>query len=182
MCKNPLVDIDGPGVAEWMAEVAAAVGRRAAEVHEDVYEVILREIPQLRDDELVLALHASSVRSNVDTCLQIMQHRIDLAAVHAPAAALEYARRLAQRATPLTALLRAYRLGHACFSGYLVKELAPQADDPAMITATPLTMSQIVAGYRDQTSEETGAGSMQGRENWLPSLSARGAARRRDLL
>ena len=182
MCKNPLVDIDRPAVAELMSEVAAAVGRRAAEVHEDVYEVILREIPQLRDDELVLALHASSVRSNVDTCLQIMQHRIDLAAVHAPAAALEYARRLAQRATPLTALLRAYRLGHACFSGYLVKELARQADDPAMITATTLSMSKIVAGYIDQTSEEMVAAYTQERENWLRNLSAARAARLRDLL
>ncbi len=182
MCKNPLVDIDRRPVAELMSEVAVAVGRRAAEVHKDVYDVIFREIPQLRDDESVLALHASSVHSNVDTCLQIMQHRIDLAAVHAPAAAMEYARRLAQRATPLTALLRAYRLGHACFSDHLVKELARQADDPAMITATTLSMSKIVAGYIDQTSEEMVAAYTQERENWLRNLSAARAARIRDLL
>lgn len=64
-----------PGV---MADVAAALGRRAAAVREDVYHVILREIPQLRDDKPLLALLAASVDSNVDTCLQIMQHRIDL--------------------------------------------------------------------------------------------------------
>src|SRR5258708_28379352 len=140
-----------------MSEVGAAVGRRAAEVHEDVEEVIRGEIPQLRDDELVLALHASSVRSNVDTCLQIMQHRIDLAAVHAPAAALEYARRLAQRATPLTALLRAYRLWHAWFSRYLVKELVRPAADPPMITANTLSMSQIAACYIHPTTEKKSA-------------------------
>ena len=87
-----------PGV---MADVAAALGRRAAAVREDVYHVILREIPQLRDDKPLLALLAASVDNNVDTCLQIMQHRIDLTAVAAPAAAVEYARRLAQRGTPL---------------------------------------------------------------------------------
>ncbi len=43
-----------------MAEVAAAVGRRATAVREDVYEVILREIPQLRDNRPLLALLASS--------------------------------------------------------------------------------------------------------------------------
>ncbi len=101
---------------------------------EDVYEVILREIPELRDDKPVLALLASSVDSNVDTCLQIMQHQIDLAVVQAPAAAVEYARRLAQRGTPLTALLRAYRVGHACFSDWLLKGLARQADDVELIT------------------------------------------------
>ena len=69
----------GPAVAELIADVAAAVGRRVTAVSDDVYEVILREIPELRDDKPVLALLASSVDSNVDTCLQIMQHRIDLA-------------------------------------------------------------------------------------------------------
>jgi hypothetical protein len=109
--------LDRPPVAELVAGVAAAVTSRAAAVSEDVYHVILRDIPQLRDDKPVLALLASSVGSNVDTCLQIMQHQIDLADVQAPTAAVEYARRLAQRGTPLTALLRAYRVGHACFSG-----------------------------------------------------------------
>ena len=83
MCKNPQVEIDRPAVAELMADVAAAVARRGATVSEDVYEAILREIPQLRDDKPVLTLLASSVDSNVDTCLQIMQHRIDLASVAA---------------------------------------------------------------------------------------------------
>ena len=77
--------MDRPAVAELIANVAAAVARRVAAVREDVYETIIREIPQLRDDQPVLTLLASSVDSNVDTCLQIMQHRIDLAAVQAPA-------------------------------------------------------------------------------------------------
>src|SRR5580658_10276305 len=137
--------MDRPAVAELAAEVAAAVARRAPAVSADVYEVILREIPQLRDDKPVLTLLASSVDSNVDTCLQIMQHRIDLTAVTAPAAAVEYARRLAQRGTPLTALLRAYRVGHARFSDWLLRELADQVSEARMISAATLGMSGIVA-------------------------------------
>jgi len=182
MCKNPQVDTDGSPVAELVADVAAAVSRRAAAVSGDVYEVILREIPELRDDKPVLALLASSVHSNVGTCLQVMQHQIDLSAVRAPAAALEYARRRAQRGTPLTALLRAYRLGHACFSDWVLKELAQQADDAQMITAATLGMSKIVAGYVDQTSEEIVAAYARERENWLRNRSAARAARIRDLL
>ena len=165
-----------------MAGVAAAVARRAAAVYEDVYEVILREIPQLREDRPLLALLGSSVESNVDTCLQVMQHQIDLADVQAPAAAVEYARRLAQRGTPLTALLRAYRVGHACFSDWLLRELARQADDAPMITAATLDMSKIVAGYIDQTSEEIVAAYTREREIWLRSRSAARGARIRDLL
>ena len=182
MCKNPQVEIDRPAVAELMADVAAAVASRSAAVSEDVYDAILQEIPQLRDDKPVLTLLASSVDSNVDTCLQIMQHRIDLAAVRAPAAATEYARRLAQRGTPLTALLRAYRVGHVCFSDWMLKELARQAGNAEMISAATLSMSRVVAGYIDQTSEEMVAAYAQTRENWLRNRSAARAARIRDLL
>jgi DNA-binding PucR family transcriptional regulator len=174
--------MDGPAVAELVADVAAAVSRRVAAVSADVYEVILREIPELHDDKAVLALLTSSVHSNVGTCLQIMQHQIDLSAVQAPAASLEYARRRAQRGTPLPALLRAYRIGHTCFSDWLFKELARQADDAQMITAATLSMSRIVAGYVDQTSEEIVAAYTRERENWLRNRSAARAARIRDLL
>src|SRR6201993_3916203 len=182
VCKNPQVDMDGPAVAEVMACVAATVSRQVAAVSENVYEVILREIPELHDDKAVLTLLASSVDSNVGTCLQIVQHQIDLSAVHAPAAALEYARRLAQRGRPLTALLRAYRLGHTCFSDWLLKELARQTKDAEMLTAATLGMSEIVAGYIDQTSEEIVAAYTRERENWLRNRSTARAARIRDLL
>ena len=183
MCKNPRVDVDvPPAVAELMGDVAAAVARRDAAVREDVYETILREIPQLREDKPVLALLASSVDSNVETCLQIVQYRIDPGAVQAPVAAVEYARRLAQRGTPLTALLRAYRVGHACFADWLFKELAQQAHDAEMISAAALSMSRIVAAYIDQISEQMVTAYAEERENWLRNRSAARAARIRDLL
>ena len=177
-----LVDIPAecwPGV---MAEVAAAVGRRAAAVGEDVYGVVLREIPQLRDDKPLLTLLASSIDSNIGTYLQIMQHRIDLATVAAPAAAVEYARRLAQRGTPLTALLRAYRVAHARFSDWLLRELAEQVSEAGMLSAATLGMSGIVAGYIDQTCEEVVAVYTRERENWLRNRGAGRTAQIRDLL
>jgi hypothetical protein len=182
------VDMDRPVVADLVAEVAMAVSRRAAEVSEDVYKLILREIPQLDDDKPLVALLASSVDSNVATCLQIMLHRIDLAAVRAPASAAEYARRLAQRGTPLTMLLRAYRLGHARFSDWLLTELAlltelkGRAGDAATITATVQRMARLVAGYIDRISEEMVSAYTQEREDWLRNRSAARAARIRDLL
>jgi hypothetical protein len=176
------MDVDRPAVADLVAEVATAVTRRAAEVSQDVCKLILREIPQLDDDKPVVALLASSVDSNVNTCLQILQHRIDLTAVQAPASAMEYARRLAQRGTPLTALLRAYRLGHTCFSDWLLRELATRTDDPETITATVQCTARQVAGYIDQVSEEMVTAYTRERENWLRNCSAARAGRVRDLL
>jgi DNA-binding PucR family transcriptional regulator len=165
-----------------MGDVAAAVAARGDAVRKDVYETIIREIPQLREDQPVLALLASSVDSNVETCLQIVQHRIDVGDVQAPVAAVEYARRLAQRGTPLTALLRAYRVGHACFADWLFKELAEQAHNAPTISAATLSMSKVVAGYIDQISEQMVAAYAEERENWLRNRSAARAARIRDLL
>jgi hypothetical protein len=182
--EDPLMDMDmdgdGQGVAELVPGVAAAVPPQA--VSADVFQAIVREIPQLEEDKPLLALLASSVDGNVDTCLQIMQHRIDLSAVRAPAAAVEYARRLAQRGTPLTTLLRTYRLGHARFSDWLLKELSRHADDAQVISATTLSMSRIVAAYIDQTSEEMVAAYTQEREHWVRNQNAARAARIRRLL
>ena len=174
--------LDHSVIAELVAEVATAVSRRVTDVSEDVYKLILRDIPQLDDDKPLAVLLASSVDSNVVTCLQILQHQIDLAAVRAPASALEYARRLAQRGTPLTALLRAYRLGHTCFSDWLLRELAERTGDAEAITATTQAMARLVAGYIDQVSEEMVTAYTQERENWLRNRSTVRAARIRDLL
>ncbi len=182
MREDPLVgmDVQGPVVAELVAGVAAAVATQP--VAGDVFDVIVREMPQLEEDKPLLALLASSVDGNVETCLQIMQHQIALAAVQAPAAAVEYARRLAQRGTPLTTLLRTYRIGHARFADWLFKELARHTGDAQLISATTLSMSRIVAAYIDQTSEEMVAAYTQEREHWLRNQNAARAARVRELL
>jgi DNA-binding PucR family transcriptional regulator len=174
------MDTDGQGVFELVASVAAAVPRQA--VSADVLRAIIREIPQLEEDKQLLALLVSSVDANVETCLQIMEHRIDLAAVQAPAAAVEYARRLAQRGTPLATLLRTYRLGHARFSDCLLRELGRHADDGTVISAATLSMSGIVAAYIDQTSEEMVTAYTQERDHWLRNQNAARAARVRRLL
>jgi hypothetical protein len=96
MCENRPVAANRPRVADLMADVAAALVLRYAALSADVYDAILREIPELAGDKPVLALLASSVDSNVSNALHIMQYRIDLATVQALAAAVEYARRLAR--------------------------------------------------------------------------------------
>jgi hypothetical protein len=168
---------------DLMADVATALGRRYAALSADVYDAILREIPELAQDRPVLALLASSVDSNVSSALQIMQHRIDLATVQAPAAAVEYARRLAQRGTPLTLLLRAYRVAHLRFSDWVFEELALQDGGGAEErSTTTLEMTRVMANYIDLTSEAMVAAYAQERENWLHNRSAARAARIRDLL
>jgi len=101
--------------AERAAGVAAALAPRVADLSADIYKLIVREIPQLGRDPRILALLEASVDENAATVPHILRHEIDLDQVRAPAAAGEYARRLAQRGVPVAALLRAYRIESAKF-------------------------------------------------------------------
>ena len=54
------MDMDHPAVARLVADIAAAVGRQAVAVSEDVYKEILGEIPQLDHDRPLRDLLAAA--------------------------------------------------------------------------------------------------------------------------
>jgi len=164
------------------SDVSAALVPRTAEVAADIYGLIVREIPQLRGDHRVLTLLEASVGENVATMLHILQHDIDLEKVHAPAAAEEYARRLAQRGVPIAALLRAYRIGSARFQDWCLQELAHRTDSAPVVSAAGLRIAGIVAAYIDRVSEEVVSAYEAEKENWLRNRSVARAARVRALL
>jgi PucR-like helix-turn-helix protein/diguanylate cyclase with GGDEF domain len=172
----------GPPAAESAAEVSAALTPRAAEMSADIYRLIVREIPHLRNDSRILTLLEASVAENVSTVLHILQHSIDLENVHAPAAAEEYARRLAQRGVPIAALLRAYRIGSARFEDWCLQELGRRSDSAAVVSAAGLRIAGILAAYIDQVSEEIVSAYEAEKENWLRNQSVARAARVRALL
>jgi len=176
------VDRSSPSVTQSAADVSAALTPRAADISADIYRLIVREIPQLRGDERVLALLEASVGGNVTTLLHVMQHGIDLGQVQAPAAAQEYARRLAQRGVPIAALLRAYRIGSARFQDWCLEELGRTTDSAPVISAAGLRIADATASYIDRVSEELVSAYEAEKENWLRNLSAARAARVRALL
>jgi DNA-binding PucR family transcriptional regulator len=179
---DPSVDRSSPTVAHSAAEVAGALASRTLELTADIYQLIVGEIPQLRADRRVLALLQASVGENVATLLHVLQHGIDMSNVHAPSAAEEYARRLAQRGIPIAALLRAYRIGSARFQDRCLQELGQRTDDAALVSAAGLRIAQTTALYIDQVSEQVVAAYEAEKENWLRNRSAARAARVRALL
>src|SRR5437763_6617999 len=100
----------------------------------------------------------------------------------APAAAQEYARRLAQRGVPLTSLLRAYRIGATRFQNWCLRELAQHTADTSIVGAAGIRIAEITATYIDQVSEELVSAYETEKENWLRNLSVARAARVRALL
>ena len=148
----------------------------------DIYDLIVREIPQLRGDKRVVTLLEASVGENVATLLHIIQHGIELENVRAPAAAEEYARRLAQRGVPASALLRAYRIGSARFQDWFLEELGRSTDNASIVSAAALRIADITSAYIDKVSEELLSFYEAEKEGWLRNRSVARAARVQALL
>jgi len=168
--------------AQSAAEVGAALSPRLAELSGDIYHLIVQEISQLRGDRRILSLLEASVGENVATMVHVIHHGIDLDQVHAPAAAEEYARRLAQHDVPVAVLLRAYRIGSARFQDRCLAELGQRTDNAALISTAGLHIARVVAVYIDKVSEEVVSAYELEKENWLRNQSVARAARVRALL
>jgi len=164
------------------SEVSAALVPRSAELAADIYRLIVKEIPALHGDSRALTLLEASVAENVSTVLHILQHGIDLEHVRAPAAAAEYARRLAQHGVPVAALLRAYRIGSARFQECCLAELGRRTDRASVVSATGMRIAGTLNAYIDRVSEEVLGAYESEKEKWLRNQSAARAARVRALL
>ncbi|WP_235451610.1 PucR family transcriptional regulator [Streptomyces olivochromogenes] len=142
----------------------------------------MAEIPELRDDATVVKILRASVTENVATLLHIFENDIPLEKIEGPAAATEYARRLAQRDIPLSSMSRAYRIGHWRFLQWCLDELDRQDADGELATAANRRMLHVSFGYIDRVTEHVIAIYQQERDHWLLSQTAARAARVRDLL
>ncbi|WP_031160834.1 PucR family transcriptional regulator [Streptomyces durhamensis] len=171
-----------PEAAKQLSVVAENVGSHLPEVGRDIGEYVIAEIPELRGDATVTKILNASIAENVATLLHIFDNGIPLEKVEGPAAALEYARRLAQRDISLSAMVRAYRIGHWRFLQWCLDELNRQGADADLVTAANRRMLQVSFGYIDRVTEHVIVVYQQERDHWLLSQTAARAARVRDIL
>jgi hypothetical protein len=176
------MDRSSAPVVQSASDVSGSLTPRVAEMSADIYDLIVREIPQLRGDKRVLTLLEASVGENVATLLHVIQHGIELGNVHAPAAAEGYARRLAQHGVPVSALLRAYRIGSARFQDWCLEELGRSTDNVSIVSAAALRIADITSAYIDKVSEELLSAYETEKEGWLRNRSVARTARVQALL
>ena len=77
--------------------LGAAAEKHLLELTHDIWQLLTSDIPELRGDDIVEKLLDASVQENVATLLHMFEHGLVPEDIQAPAAAVEYARRLAQR-------------------------------------------------------------------------------------
>src|ERR1700759_152023 len=177
-----LMELDDTAVAAQLSAVSAALRMKLPELCQAVTDNILAQIEPLSQDQAIIDLLSVSVESNVTTLVHIIGYQIDLDQADAPPAAIEYARRLAQRGVPVAELLRAYRVGQACFMQWCYRELAAQARDLPTAFAAAMQLTESTFGYIDRVSEHILTAYVRERDQWVRNTVAVRAAQVRSLL
>lgn len=144
--------------------------------------VILAEIPDLRGDAAIERALAASVAGNVETVLHAMLLGIDPGGVEAPLAAMEYPRLLAQRGLPLTALVRAYRLGQGVMVGEMHDVVRGTDLDAEGKLSASGWITQWSFAYSDTVIEAVITAYQRERDRWMQGRSSARVARARELL
>ena len=174
------VERGDPRVRALIESVAGTVGNRLAAVTGDVQAVIEAAIPGLQADDS--SLLRASIGENLDTALRALVDARPPDSIEAPAAAVDYARRLAQQDVPAVLLIRAYRVGQARFLRHCIEELLRQSSGDHLEGLATLEMIETVSDYVDRVVEQVLTTFGQARDDWLRDRSAVLAMRVRELL
>jgi DNA-binding PucR family transcriptional regulator len=157
---------------DLVSRTAAALAGEMAGLSEHLVARMLHEIPELDGDPSLVELLRVSVSDNIRTAMQRFALGERRADAEPPRAALEYARRLAQRGVDVNALLRAYRLGQAECSQLMIEAFARDTDDPAAIVAATVEFSAATFAYVDGISEQVVRAHQDERRRWLQTRAA----------
>ena len=176
------MDPGGHAGDELLAVVAATLRGRLAEVTQDVTEHLAAAIGQLQGDTAILGVLRASVTENITAIFHVFEHGMPVDTIEAPPAAIEYARRLAQRGVPAGALIRAYRVGHERVLQWCLDELARQGREVPLVVAAARRMVELSSGYIDRVTEQVFTVYEDERDRWLLSQTAMRAGRVRALL
>lgn len=178
--------VDGSGDDELIAKSAAmVVGRldaKLAEVTRSIQQLLVSEIEELRGDVQLVQLLRDTVSTNIDTFFSAIRHGIPVKQVEPPTAALEYARRLAQREVSADALVRAYRLGHRAALDTVFAEIRAADLDPRVSLDVFERTSAISFEYIDWISQLVVATYQDERERWLENRNSLRAVHIREIL
>lgn len=169
-------------VEQVVARTAAALSADVVAVARDITDAIEREIPEIESDQTVASMLDASVMANVSLFLQVLENGIDCSEVVAPTSAVGYARLLAQRNVPVTALVRAYRIGQARYLSLILRELLHQEGGGRLDGAATIRIIETNTACIDRVVGQVTESYEQERTTWLQHRSTVLMARARSII
>lgn len=169
-------------IIKHAAAITSRLGDRLDDITSSVQKLLVADIFELRGDEQLLQLLRDTVAGNIDTFFSAVRNGIPVERIEPPTAALEYARRLAQREVSANALTRAYRLGHRAALKFVLDEIRASKLDPTLSLDVYEFMEAGSFGYIDEVSQRVVAVYQDERERWLENRNTVRAGQVRELL
>ena len=167
----------GARAGDLLAAAAASLRPELPSLCEGLVAQMTREMPELAAEQTIEELLIASVTANISTIMDVIEAGSLDGEIQAPAAAVEYARRLAQRGVAISALLRAYRLGQGSFQHQVMRAISAETNDPEAVIEASLRLSTIVFDYIDRASEQVVAAYQLERDRWMRNRGAIRSAR-----
>ena len=168
--------------ADSAAEIIARLGGRLGDITRSLQQHVLTEVSEFRDDTQLAQLLKDSIEQNVDTVFTAIRHDIPIENVEPPTAALEHARRLAQRGVSANALIRSYRLGQQKLLNIVLDEVRAADLDPRRSLDVFQQITTTTFSYIDWISQQVIAAYQAEHDRWLETQNTTRAVRIRELL
>ncbi|SHV07505.1 Regulator of polyketide synthase expression [Mycobacteroides abscessus subsp. abscessus] len=102
----------GTLATETAALIMGRLSDKLPAMTRSIQELLAHERSEMAGDGELMALLYDAVQGNLEAFFPAIRHGIPIERIAPPTAALEHARRMAQRGTDVDELVRAYRLGH----------------------------------------------------------------------
>src|SRR3954471_20786108 len=173
---------DAAVVGQSAAAIVGRLNQRMADLTGSIHQHVVAEIAELRGDAQLLLLLRDSIDGNIATVFSAIRHGIPIEKVELPTAAVEHARRLAQRGTTVNALVRAYRLGHKAVLDGVLDEVRASKLEPTLSLAVFSQISEVTFGYIDWITQQVVSTYQCERDRWMENQSGLRAMRVRELL
>ena len=161
-----------------MAEVGggpiSAIARQMDMIRDDfiadLFDEMKMKIRGLNHDTRMMNLWRASLTENIVTAIHYLGRDAPrTASLEAPAAALAYARASAQRDVPLSALVRAHRMGHARFLEVAMQYVSLL--DPAQRVPTIVELVNRSAHFVDVVADQLTVAYEQEHDRWVSRRS-----------
>ncbi|WP_248506265.1 SpoIIE family protein phosphatase [Streptomyces sp. D2-8] len=137
-----------------MSRVARELAPRADELIADVTRRLRSDVPELWNAPDLARMTSERIVEHVAGVLAGLELGVEPSEMDPPPADADRARRLVRHGAPVTAMLRAQRLGEGVVLDRLLAELPRLTTDPEMISVTSRRLLAIATGYVDRAAEQ----------------------------
>jgi sugar diacid utilization regulator len=173
---------DNAKVSKSAALVIERLDTRIGEITRFVQEMLVTELAEVVGEGELADLVHDAVQGNFDTFFPAVRHGIAIDHIEPPPAALEHARRMAQRGVAADALVRGYRLAHQAFVGIVLDEIRNASLAAKLSLDVFEQVTTMSFSYIDRISQQLMAEYQNERDQWLANENRMRALRVRELL